>query len=69
MNKLDRRDFIKLLGAGAAASSVPLLWSSAAQGQRMPKGFYDLPMRGNARLLHITDVHGQKVSGFAHAGR
>ena len=25
----------------------------------MPKGYYDLPMKGNVRILHITDVHGQ----------
>ncbi|TNF91826.1 MAG: thiosulfohydrolase SoxB, partial [Gammaproteobacteria bacterium] len=24
-----------------------------------PDGFYDLPMKGNVRILHITDVHGQ----------
>ena len=59
MNKFDRRDFIKLMGAGAAASSVPLLWPSAAQAQKMPRNFYDMPMNGNARIIHITDVHGQ----------
>ncbi len=59
MKQIDRRDFIKLMGAGAAASSVPLLWPSAAHAQKMPKNFYDMPMNGNARILHITDVHGQ----------
>ncbi len=59
MKKLDRRDFIKMIGAGAAASSVPLLWPSSAYAQQMPKNFYDMPMNGNARILHITDVHGQ----------
>ncbi len=58
MSKLDRRDFIKLLGASAAVSTVPAFWPSTALG-RMPDGFYDLPMQGNARILHITDVHGQ----------
>ena len=24
-----------------------------------PEGFYDAPMKGSARILHITDVHGQ----------
>jgi sulfur-oxidizing protein SoxB len=24
-----------------------------------PEGFYDVPMKGSARILHITDVHGQ----------
>ena len=59
MKKFDRRDFIKLMGAGAAASSVPLLWPSSAYAQKMPKNFYDMPMNGNARIIHITDVHGQ----------
>jgi sulfur-oxidizing protein SoxB len=59
MKKLDRRDFIKMMGASAAASSVPLLWPSSAYAQQMPKNFYDMPMNGNARILHITDVHGQ----------
>ncbi len=59
MNKFDRRDFIKLMGAGAAASSVPLFWPSAAHAQKMPKNFYDMPINGNARILHITDIHGQ----------
>ena len=59
MKKFDRRDFIKLMGAGAAASSVPLLWPSSAYAHQMPKNFYDVPMQGNARIIHITDVHGQ----------
>lgn len=58
MNKLDRRDFIKLIGAGAAASAIPAFWPSTAMG-KMPKDFYNMPMNGNARILHITDVHGQ----------
>ncbi len=59
MKQFDRRDFIKLMGAGTAASSVPLLWASSAYTQKMPDNFYDMPMNGNARILHITDVHGQ----------
>ncbi len=59
MNKIDRRNFIKLLGAGAAASTIPVFWPSSALAQKMPKDFYNLPMKGNARILHITDVHGQ----------
>jgi sulfur-oxidizing protein SoxB len=59
MNKFDRRDFIKMLGAGAAASSVPAFWPGNAFAQKMPANFYNMPMKGNARILHITDVHGQ----------
>jgi len=58
MTKLNRRDFIKLAGVGATAGSVPLLWNQPAYSA-MPKGFYSMPMRGNVRILHITDVHGQ----------
>jgi len=59
MPKLDRRDFLKALGIGAAATAAPVLSSKALSGTKMPDGFYDLPMKGNVRLLHITDVHGQ----------
>ena len=59
MKQFDRRDFIKLMGAGAAASTLPAMWPSSAYAHTMPKNFYDLPMNGNARILHITDVHGQ----------
>ncbi|MBL7004819.1 MAG: 5'-nucleotidase C-terminal domain-containing protein [Gammaproteobacteria bacterium] len=58
MNQFDRRDFIKLLGAGAAAG-LPALWPSSALSRQAPQDFYDMPMNGNARILHITDVHGQ----------
>ena len=59
MPKIDRRDFLKVMGLGAAATAVPFLSSKAFSGTKMPEGFYDLPMQGNVRLLHITDVHGQ----------
>ncbi len=60
---IDRRKFIKLVGAGAAATSLPaMLPLSAAEHsktQPKPEDFYNLPLKGNARILHITDVHGQ----------
>ena len=59
MPKIDRRDFLKVMGLGAAATAAPILSSKAFSGTKMPKGFYDLPMKGNVRILHITDVHGQ----------
>jgi len=31
----------------------------AATANSVPEGFYDVPMKGDARILHITDVHGQ----------
>ena len=66
MPPFDRREFLKILGAGAAASTIPGLTAcsktadaEAAAGKDPLEGFYDLPMQGNARILHITDVHGQ----------
>ena len=58
-NKIDRRDFMKLMGLGAAAGAVPLVAQRALAGPKAPEGFYDVPMKGNVRFLHITDVHGQ----------
>jgi len=60
MPYLNRRDFIKIFGIAAAGAAVPILASKQAfSASNMPKGFYDVPMKGNARILHITDVHGQ----------
>ncbi len=57
---LNRRQFMKLMAAAAAAGSVPAMYSARAFSQQSaPDGFYDAPMRGDARILHITDVHGQ----------
>jgi len=60
MSKIDRRNFLKLMATGAAAGALPFAFSSRALANTpMPEGFYDVPMKGNVRLLHITDVHGQ----------
>src|SRR5210317_2281365 len=60
MNTLNRRQFMKLMAAAAAAGSIPAIYSSRALASKTaPDGFYDKPMQGNARILHITDVHGQ----------
>jgi len=76
---LNRRTFLKILGASAATATMPSMTAcsdkssstsapvqteaqtkaEAANPYAMPQGFYDLPMKGNVRILHITDVHGQ----------
>jgi sulfur-oxidizing protein SoxB len=72
MPPFDRREFLKIMGAGAAAATTAVLAgcgnSNATPAEQsvstpaataMPKGFYDLPMKGKARILHLTDLHGQ----------
>jgi sulfur-oxidizing protein SoxB len=62
MSQIDRRTFLKLLSMGAfgagAAASMPWLMQSA-YADNHAEDFYKLPMQGNARILHLTDVHGQ----------
>lgn len=64
MPTVDRRDFIKLMGltsAGVAAGAATAPWwvnqVSAAEGSA--EDLYKVPMKGDFRLLHMTDVHGQ----------
>ena len=60
MNKLNRRQFMGLMAAAAAAGSIPAIYSSRALASKSaPPGFYDKPMEGDARILHVTDFHGQ----------
>ncbi len=59
MTDLKRRQLIKLMGAGAAAGSLPGCFIESSQAASKPDDFYRLDMQGNARILHITDVHGQ----------
>ncbi len=61
MSKIDRRTFMKLLAASAAtATATP--WLTGCSHSAVPgisKDFYKVPMLGNARILHMTDLHGQ----------
>src|SRR6267142_7215762 len=49
-----RRDFLKLAGAVTLSGSLP--WRARAADSA---GVYDLERFGNARILHMTDVHAQ----------
>ena len=49
-----RRDFLTLAGAASLSGSLPRLARSADTA-----GVYDLERFGNARILHMTDVHAQ----------
>ena len=59
MKKFNRRKFLKMMGITATVGSAPFLAQSALSKTRMPKDFYNLPLQGDIRILHITDVHGQ----------
>ena len=53
---MDRREFHKLLGLGAAAGlSLPSLLRARPQ----TGDAYHLPRFGNVHLMHMTDVHAQ----------
>lgn len=53
---LTRRQFLSLLNAAGAAGILPV-----SQGLKAAKhaGVYEVPKKGNVRLLHITDCHAQ----------
>ncbi len=63
MSQIDRRTFLKLMGISAATGATGWSYSSAVQSKTstaaISSSFYDLPMKGNARILHTTDFHGQ----------
>ena len=53
---MKRREFLHMLAIAAAATSLP---GCAARRAGSETALYDVPVFGNARLLHITDVHAQ----------
>ena len=59
---MDKRTFLKLLAmgaAGTAAGGLPWMMHNAMAAEKMPAGFYTVPKKGQARILHTTDLHGQ----------
>jgi len=60
MSQIDRRTFLKMLAASSAAGTLP--WLTSCANSALPgisKDFYKVPMTGNARVIHMTDAHGQ----------
>ncbi len=51
---LTRRQFLSLLNAAAVAGILP-----ATRGLNAGAGMYDIPAKGDVRLLHFTDCHAQ----------
>lgn len=74
MPTIDRRTFLKLMGLTAAGagtlaacdSKSPTTAASTAEMETplFSNDFYDLPMKGNVRILHTTDFHGQLQSVY-----
>jgi sulfur-oxidizing protein SoxB len=67
MPTIDRRTFLKLMGLSAASSAGLLAACDkntpavaiAADKATISDDIYKLPMQGNVRILHTTDIHGQ----------
>jgi sulfur-oxidizing protein SoxB len=58
---LQRREFLQLLAAAAAAGAAFRPNESAAQAA---EALYQVPRFGNASLLHITDTHAQLLPSY-----
>ncbi len=61
MKSLSRRTLLKLIGYSATGSLAALSGESTARHAQAQSAddLYDLPMAGNARILHTTDIHAQ----------
>jgi len=61
MTELPRRTLLKLIGFAATGSLTPSSFDrliEQAQAESL-ETLYQLPMQGNVRILHTTDIHGQ----------
>lgn len=53
---INRREFLQLISAAAAAGMFP---TSSLAAKKQPTSLYEVPNYGNARFLHFTDCHAQ----------
>jgi len=56
---MDRREFMQVLAAGAAAGLSIEAAAQAGPGSSAAAQLYDVPRFGNVSLLHFTDCHAQ----------
>ena len=59
---LNRREFLHVMSIAATAGMLPntvLAMSSSMVGTPASMDLYQVPMKGTARILHITDTHAQ----------
>ncbi len=61
---LSRREFIKVLGAGSAAGMISGCGGDASAKLSSQDNMYEVPKTGNARILHITDTHGNLLPNY-----
>jgi len=61
---LTRRDFIKVMGAGSAAGMISGCGGDASAKLASQDNMYEVPKTGNARILHITDTHGNLLPNY-----
>ncbi|HKC44336.1 MAG TPA: twin-arginine translocation signal domain-containing protein, partial [Burkholderiales bacterium] len=59
---MNRRDFLELLAAGAAAGLA--VDARDALAQAGPDSLYRVPRFGNVPLLHVTDTHAQLLPSY-----
>jgi S-sulfosulfanyl-L-cysteine sulfohydrolase len=62
MAKINRRRLLQLMAASGALGGTLPWWMSgsyASSGDVSDADYYKTPMKGDARIIHITDVHGQ----------
>ncbi len=64
MPTIDRRTFLKLAAAAstwllAACGNKDATATETVTAAKIADDFYDLPMKGNVRILHTTDCHSQ----------
>ena len=61
---LTRRDFIKVLCAGSAAGLISGCGNDAPTKLASQDNMYEVAKTGNARILHITDTHGNLLPNY-----
>ncbi len=61
---LTRRDFIKVLGAGSAAGLIGTGYTKNTTALFAQDNKYEVAKTGSARILHITDTHGNLLPNY-----
>jgi sulfur-oxidizing protein SoxB len=61
---LTRRDFIKVLGASSTAGLIAGCGSDNSAKLASQDNMYEVAKTGNARILHITDTHGNLLPNY-----